>query len=253
MNDEKQIVVGDTKELQSTNAPINHMLQLLEKNVDVDKIEKLLEIQERFEANEAKKAYFAARADFKKNAPIIEKDTHVKYKKRDGTVVEYDHASLGGSNRVICEALSEYGLSANWFSRQDEGKVFIKCVLSHVGGHSEETEMSSEPDTSGGKNSIQAIGSATTYLQRYTLLLITGLTAVSEEDDGRGTETEILYVGQAEINQVMDMCADLGVELQSLVTHLEIDSLDKMTTFHYKQAIKDLTAKRKVKQNADNN
>ena len=53
--------------------------------------------------------------------------------------------------------------------------------------------MQSLPDTSGSKNSIQAISSAVTYLQRYTLLAATGL-STSElgnlDNDGRGTGAE---------------------------------------------------------------
>ena len=43
--------------------------------------------------------------------------------------------------------------------------------------------MYGTPDNSGSKNSIQAIGSTTTYLQRYTLFSILGL-AAGEDDDG---------------------------------------------------------------------
>ena len=41
-------------------------------------------------------------------------------------------------------------------------------------------------DTSGGKNNIQAMGSAVSYLERYTLLAITGLSTKEMDDDGRG-------------------------------------------------------------------
>jgi hypothetical protein len=37
---------------------------------------------------------------------------------------------------------------------------------------------------SGSKNAIQAIGSAVTYLQRYTLLSATGLAAKNGDNDG---------------------------------------------------------------------
>ena len=46
--------------------------------------------------------------------------------------------------------------------------------------------LSAPPDSSGSKNSIQAIASTLTYLQRYTLLSITGLAASEADDDGRG-------------------------------------------------------------------
>jgi hypothetical protein len=51
-------------------------------------------------------------------------------------------------------------------------------------GHSERTTLSATADTSGSKNSIQAIGSTVTYLQRYTLLAAVGL-AAGGDDDGQ--------------------------------------------------------------------
>jgi hypothetical protein len=54
-------------------------------------------------------------------------------------------------------------------------------------GHSELTKMTAPSDTSGQKNSIQAIASTITYLQRYTLLAATGLTTKDmPDDDGKG-------------------------------------------------------------------
>ena len=249
VNKGAELVVAETRNVQSTE-PINNMLQLLEKGVNPEDIEKLLCIQERHEANEAKKAYNVAISEFKKNPPIITRDTHVRYVKRDGTVVEYDHASLGVANNSICEALSEYGLTANWYSGQEDGKVSVKCVLSHAGGHSEETELSSEPDTSGGKNSIQAIGSAITYLQRYTIMLITGLSAVAKDDDGRSAES-IMYIDQTKINNLRDQMAELEVTEASLLKYSMVDRIDQLTDFHYEQILKTFVAKRKIK-NANN-
>jgi hypothetical protein len=45
--------------------------------------------------------------------------------------------------------------------------------------------MSGEPDTSGGKNNIQAKGSTMTYLQRYTLNLALGI-CTEDDNDGAG-------------------------------------------------------------------
>jgi hypothetical protein len=54
-------------------------------------------------------------------------------------------------------------------------------------GHSEEgAVLEGAPDTSGSKNSIQAVGSTVSYLERYTLLAATGLAAKDQDDDGRG-------------------------------------------------------------------
>jgi hypothetical protein len=57
-------------------------------------------------------------------------------------------------------------------------------------GHSEETTLKAIPDTSGSKNSIQAIGSTVTYLERYTLLAAMGMAAAGMDNDGRTVDEE---------------------------------------------------------------
>jgi hypothetical protein len=66
----------------------------------------------------------------------------------------------------------------------------VTCILTHEKGHSEETSLQGPPDTSGSKNSIQAVGSSVTYLCRYTLLAACGL-AASEDTDGVATNGEV--------------------------------------------------------------
>src|SRR5258708_10458648 len=64
------------------------------------------------------------------------------------------------------------------------GTIRVPCTLTHAQGHSESVSMSAQPDTSGSKNSIQAIGSTTSYLQRYTLFAATGLAPKDADTDG---------------------------------------------------------------------
>jgi hypothetical protein len=154
-------------------------------NVDIDKLAKLLDIQERWEANEAKKAYVEAMAAFKASPPTIYKDRHVK----NGNT-EYDHASLENVTATINEALSKHGLTASWTTVQADKGVTVTCRITHVLGHSEQTSLTSGPDTSGSKNPIQALGSAVSYLQRYTLLSLAGLATEGQDDDGAAAEKQ---------------------------------------------------------------
>jgi hypothetical protein len=177
-------------ELQTTHgSPLAMAAEFIKKdsNIDVDKLAKLLEVQIAWEANEAKKAYVEAMAAFKANPPKIIKNRHVKFETRTGGVTEYCHASLDKVTATISEALSRHGLTAAWVTGQADGQVTVTCRITHIFGHSEETSLTSAPDNSGSKNPIQAIGSAVSYLQRYTLLALTGLATEGQDDDGAGT------------------------------------------------------------------
>jgi hypothetical protein len=151
-------------------------------------------LQERWEANEARKAYVAAMAEFKMNPPEIFKDKRVAYKTDKGTT-SYEHATIGNVVENIVGGLALHGFSHRWIlGREDGGIVTVTCVITHKLGHSEDTKLSAGLDSSGGKNNIQSQASTITYLERYSLLAACGLaTKEMGDDDGhiaeRKTET----------------------------------------------------------------
>jgi len=182
-------------QIKSTNPEIvlyqtpSMLMQLaVQKDFDIDRLRALMELQERWEKNEAKKAYVVAMTEFKKSPPQIIKDMHVEFN-AGGKKVEYNHASLGNLVSTITEGLSKVNLSANWETEQSNNAVKVTCKLTHIAGHTESISITAPPDTSGSKNTIQAIGSTITYLQRYTLLAICGLATNEFEDDGRQGNT----------------------------------------------------------------
>ena len=161
--------------------PMEVLHRAIEAGTSVDQLAQLLALQERWEANEARKAFNSAMARFKANPPRISKNKDVKFGQ-----TEYSHATLDHVTEALTEAMSKVGISHKWSVKQEGAQISVACVLTHDMGHSETTTLSALPDTSGSKNSIQAIGSAVTYLQRYTLLAATGCAATSD-DDGAGT------------------------------------------------------------------
>ncbi len=179
-------------EIQKTESPLMAAAALVQQadgKIDVDKLEALLKVQLQWEANEAKKAYVVAMAAFKENPPEILKDKTVNYSTKGG-VVNYKHATLHNVTTCINKALSEHGLTASWVTSQENGSVKVTCKITHVMGHSEECCLSAPPDATGSKNVIQAIGSTVTYLQRYTLLALTGLATADQDDDGKSGANE---------------------------------------------------------------
>lgn len=160
----------------------------VENGADLDRLERLMALQERWEANEARKAYVAAMTAFK-----AEKITILKDKKVEFSGTSYMHAELSSVTDAICPALAKHQLSHRWDVSQNGESITVDCVITHVLGHSERVTMSSLPDNSGKKNAIQQIASTVTYLQRYTLLAATGVATKGQDDDAQGAApTELL-------------------------------------------------------------
>ena len=171
------------------------MLQMaVSKGADLEQLKQLMDLQERWEKNEARKAYVSAITAFKSNPPRIIKDKAVSFGSGKSA---YKHATLDHASEQIGASLAEHGISHRWDVEQlDGGIIRVTCILTHIQGHSERVPMQATPDTSGSKNSIQAIGSTTSYLQRYTLFAATGLAAKDQDDDGRGGSEHLMPESQ---------------------------------------------------------
>lgn len=168
---------------QNTQHPTPALLlqMAVQQGADLDKLEKLMALQERWEATEARKAYDAAFSAFKAEALRIVKNRQVT----DGPLRGKAYAELFSVVNAVTPALSKHGLSSSWKITKDEPTwIEVTCTLKHVGGHSEAVSMGGPPDAGGAKNAIMARASTVSYLQRYTLKAITGLSEQDDDDDG---------------------------------------------------------------------
>lgn len=157
------------------------LLQIaMEQGADIDKLSKLMELQERWEKGEARKAFVHAMGIFKQNPPQIVKDKQVAFGQ-----TKYKHAELDQVSSVLGASLARVGISHRWEIAQSDTRITVRCILTHELGHAESVELSAAADTSGQKNSIQAIASTVSYLERYTLLAATGTATGEADDDGR--------------------------------------------------------------------
>lgn len=153
----------------------------VEQNADLDKLERLMDLQDRYLAAQAKRAYDEAFAAFKAEAVKIVKGRSVT----DGPLRGKSYAELHDVVNAVTPALSRHGLSSSWKLTKDEKDwMEVTCFLRHVGGHEESVSMGGPPDMGGAKNAIQARASTKTYLERYTLKAITGLSEQNDDNDG---------------------------------------------------------------------
>lgn len=173
--------------IKSEESPQNLISLAIEKGANIEQLEKLLSLKERWDAAQANKSFIAAMSNFQKEVPAIEKKKLVKYPSKTGGNVTYKYAELGEIDETIKGAMAANGLSKRWEIKEEGEKLICTCIISHVDGHTESTSMSSGKDTSGGKNEIQSTASAISYLQRYTLIGVLGLTTATEDNDGDGT------------------------------------------------------------------
>jgi hypothetical protein len=199
------------------NSPAALMLNALTRGASPEQIEKMMALQERWEANEARKAYNVAFAAFKAEAVRIIKNRAVT----DGPLKGKSYAELFSVVDAVTPALSRHGLSHSWrVTRDDKDWIEVTCTLTHSQGHTEAVSLGGPPDAGGAKNAIMARASTISYLQRYTLKAICGVAEGGEDDDGRAA-------GRTLLDTWVDMVN--GAETQEALTKISRDGAQAFT------------------------
>jgi len=161
--------------------PMGILQMAISQGADIDKLTKLMELKERWDVTEARKAYVQAMADFKNEPIVIAKD-------KKNTQYGSMYTSIGELVNTVTPLLGKHGLSAEWSLDQSEG-IRVGCTLTHALGHSGETKWMKVPtDDSGKKNPIQQIKSSVTYARILTFEMACGLASkeANLDDDGNG-------------------------------------------------------------------
>lgn len=149
----------------------------LDPAIDIAKLEKMLDMQERILNRNAKQAFMADFATMQAELPEIAErgESHNKQK----------YATLEDINEAVKPILQKHGFGVSFRVKQN-GHIIVTGILSHREGHSEETEMMLPADNSGSKNAVQAIGSTVSYGKRYVLCALLNISTRKEDDDGNG-------------------------------------------------------------------
>ena len=194
-------------------------------DLDTEKVMQLFEIQERFDAKMAREAYYDAITKFRGLVADIDYNKTANF---GGKGASYGYATLRHMLKVITPALEECGLTPTWQPGMTEtGDVLMVCYINHRLGHSESCTMSAGADTSGSKNSIQAVKSTQSYLRRMTLEAMLGV-AADEADDDDGTAAGIDLVGPDEVEILEKLIAETKTDLARFLVAFGVASLDKL-------------------------
>lgn len=224
-----------TTEPASESAAILSVIERMAMNPDIDpeRIERFIVLKERIDAANAKKAFDAAIAEAKASIPPVAKNRKGHNDKR--------YADFAAIASVVDPIIAPLGLSYRFRTRQDE-RIHVTCVLTHSGGHSEETTLAGPADASGSKNAIQAIGSTLTYLQRYTLVQALGLAAAEDDDGVTAGAGELITDEQRD--RLLKLIDEVGGSAPVFCKYFKIDSIAGLPASQFDRAVKAVEAKR---------
>jgi hypothetical protein len=149
-------------------------------DVPVEKLEKIIELHERVQANAAKAEFDEAFAAMQHAMPVI-----VERKQTNNG----RYAPLEDIVEQVRPILAKYGFSLSHRTEwPDKSIVKVIGILAHKAGHERTSEFISSADSSGNKNAIQGLGSAISYGRRYTTNDLLNVVTRDMDDDARRAE-----------------------------------------------------------------
>jgi hypothetical protein len=185
------LVERDMTQLAPVVASALEMLRLSPPETVAAAMDKILAVQERYEAGEARKAFAAAIVAAKRDLPaVIGYDAQNKF-------AGYRYSTLAAIVDAITKALSRNDLSVSWNVSSTVNSVTVACKLTHSAGHVEVGDPMTTPventTSAAGKEKktpAQAIMSAATTLKRVTVMSMLGLSSGEEtsDEDGGGMD-----------------------------------------------------------------
>jgi hypothetical protein len=184
MNDKAESfeLTNPVESLPATN-PMEMLGAAIDRGMSVADLGPLMDLVERHEANQARKAFAAAMAEFQAACPIIKKTGVAEVRTKSGGKWTYPYPKFNEIMRTIQPHLNAAGLSVR-FNTETEGAVITSaCTVTHVGGHSEVSYFAAPVDEQMRVNDTQKMGSANSYAKRYNVGNALNL-AFEDDDDG---------------------------------------------------------------------
>src|SRR3990167_4524988 len=153
--------------------------------VDIDKMERLMQMHERMLNRQAQAAFDAAFAVMQTELPQMPEKGKIKNKAGG---VQSTYALWEDINDILKPILSKNGFALSFkISNRDKFSV-VTGTLAHSAGHRETSTFELPLDISGSKNEVQGLGSSTSYGKRYVAGALLNLTSRGEDNDGQGSK-----------------------------------------------------------------
>jgi hypothetical protein len=228
--------------------PMDMLNKAVESGANMEVVTKLMDLQERWEKNQARKAFDEAMASAKADIQPISQNRKVEFEaKNGGASTNYKFEDLAQIERQVGPILTKFGLSYRYRVESEiDQPVRVTCVVAHRDGHSEETTLSAGRDSTGNKNSIQSIGSTITYLQRYTLKAALGL-AVSHDDDGKSAQA-LDTVSPEQVEMLFRLIEASGTPTEKFCEWAKIEAVQHLLANQFDAAVRALEAKKAKRQ-----
>ncbi len=219
-----------------------------DQTVDLDRVERLIALR-------ARMMYATALSEMQVELPEIKKKGHITIpgtNKAGEANKPIQYALWEDINEGIKPILAKHSFAISFRTGQaPDGKLTVTGILSHAGGHQEETTMILPYDSTGSKNTVQSIGSSTSYGKRYTAAALLNLTTRGEDDDGKtgggvADEPIDLHITPEQVAALRKLLKDTGADEAKFLKFGKIDKLEDILSSKYEKALATIRGRAKA-------
>jgi len=228
--------------IQASN-PSDLLRLAVESGADVDKLEKLMALQERWQAGQARKAYDTAMAEFQANMPSVIKTRVVTNKSGQEM---YKHANTDDITSAIRKPEHENGFSHRFdFKPIESGGCITTCIVRHAEGHEERTTVTIPSTTGMNTNAAQNRGIEMQYGAKYALCGAYGITLGDEDTDANvpAAQAATVTAPQAKVIRGLLSVIDDGVNIEAkILESWNLEAVENIKASDFDRLIKRLNA-----------
>lgn len=211
-------------------------------SVDVVKLEKLMDLQERILNRNAKAAFSADYVQMKSHLPKV-------IRSKDNAQTKSKYAPLEDINTSIDPILEQFGFGTSTkIVSQTDNSVTVKAELWHRGGHVEETVITMPLDKTGiagtvNKTLPHATASSVTYAKRVAICAILNISTGDDKDGNKPIDNSV--IDNAKAAEIDRKIKEVGADKVAFLKHMKADSVQNILARNYDSAIAALNKKAK--------
>lgn len=240
MNDKTKDIAVTPASVPATLTPLQIIQSAVSSGIGADELGKLMDLAERHDMNQARKAFSAAMSSFQADCPVIRKN-------KQGDKATY--ADLAFTVKTIKPILDRHGLSVRFDTEltAPNGQPAIMtaiCYVTHEAGHTETNKFAcpvdAGPTTRDGRkvmNSAQSTASARSYCKRYAMGDALNLVFADEVDDDAAC-LSVTPITEEQAASIREHIEALEIKEDKYLAVLGASTVDDIPTERYGQAMR---------------
>ena len=221
------IVVKKKPQIVTGNSPADVIRMAVAGKADLGKMEKFLELQERYDANQARKIFTAAFSNAQAKITAV-----LKTKLNPQTRSKY--ADLGDIIKAAQPIYTGEGFSIIFYEGETAVPENIRVCADvlHRAGHKETYHYDVPLDGMGLKGNpnmtkIHGKSSSVSYGRRYLMCMIWNI-PTQDDDAQSATVAPIEYITKKQTEKVLDDLKKLKLDKDMFLEYMKIESVEKM-------------------------